>query len=103
MSLGENLKSIRTKLHISIEQFAKKTGIPVDECAQIEANSRSLTSAEIQTICSCLHISFDDLIKEHQDPVIDATDEENSRTNGRDESIVIPAEQLKMLLGKMKD
>ena len=101
MSLGGNIKRIRTDKNISLESFAAKMGLSVDACAAIEDDNRSLSSVEIQTICQILDVTFDSLVYEKKSAVeaMDKQDEEDSA----EESVLMPVDELQKLLGKMNE
>ncbi len=92
MSVGENIKKIRESKSISLERFAELTGISLSSCQGIESGQRALNSAEVQSICRVLDISFEALV------TVPA-----SETLTEEESMVMPVDELKNLLGKMKE
>lgn len=95
MSLGENIKSIRESKNITLESFAQLTGISADNCLKIESGQRALTSAEIQSICNVLGITFDDLVRSPKQP-------QQPEPRSQDASVLMPVDELQKLLGKMK-
>ena len=90
MSVGENIKKIRVSKSISLEQFAELTGISVSSCKGIESGQRALNSSEVQSICRVLDVTFEALVAAPAPPKEEA-------------SMVMPVDELKNLLGKMKE
>lgn len=94
MSVGENIKKIRNYHSISLEQLSAMTGIAIEDCEKIESGSRTLSSAEVQSICKALNVNFDTLVMAtFPEPDEDATEG----------SVLMPVEELQNLLGKMKE
>ena len=100
MSLGGNIKRIRTDRNISLESFAEQLGLPVEACLAIEDDNRSLSSVEIQTICQILDVTFDSLVYEKKSSLEINEAEEN---DAAEESVLMPVDELQKLLGKMND
>lgn len=94
MSVGENVKFYREKKPLSIAKFAGQIGLTVDECKLIESGQRTISSAEIQTICRVLDIGIEALLADR--PSVHS----NDSTDG---SMLMPVEELQKLLGKMQD
>ena len=106
MSIGQNIKRYREKLSMSEEQFAEQVGITVQECRFIEAGRRALSSAEIQKIGEVLNVTFDDLLSSRpippaipKRPAARASDDDMPEEG----SVLMPMDELKNLLGKMKE
>ncbi len=92
MSVGENIKKIRESKSMSLERFAELTGISLSSCEGIEAGQRALNSSEVQSICRVLEVNFDALVTAP-----------SPETLKEEESMVMPVDELKDLLGKMKE
>ena len=108
MSIGQNIKRYRENLSMTEEQFAEKVGITVQECRFIEAGRRALSSAEIQKIGEVLNVTFDDLLSSRpippaipkRPPVPTPAADDEMPEEG---SVLMPMDELKNLLGKMKE
>lgn len=105
MSLGGNIKRIRTDKNISLESFADKLGLSVDTCMAIEDDNRSLSSVEIQSICQILGVTFDSLVYEKRTSVENNAVETGFKKDNdvTEESVLMPVEELQKLLGEMKE
>lgn len=98
MSIGQNIKRYRESLSISEEQFAERVGITIEECRYIEAGRRPLSSAEIQKISEVLNVTFDALLSSKPIPAPPI-----HRDEPEEGSVLMPMDELKNLLGQMKE
>ncbi len=103
MSLGGNIKRIRTDKNIGIDSFAAKLGLPVEACLAIEDDNRSLSSVEIQTICQILGVTFDSLVYEKKSSLENLEINDVEENDAAEESVLMPVDELQKLLGKMND
>ena len=92
MSVGENIKKYREYNQISIAQFATATGLSMADCEDIEAGQRAITSRELQVIARVLNTTVDALLSAPQ-----------TGTPDGGSSVVMPVDELRKLLGSMKD
>ena len=90
MSVGENIKKIRESQSITLEKFAELTGISLTSCQGIESGQRALNSSEVQSICRVLGVTFEALVAAPPPPKEEA-------------SMVMPVDELRNLLGKMRE
>lgn len=93
MSLGDNIKMYRESKMMSLDDFSAKTGIALDACQAIEIGKRALSSAEIQSICRVLDVTFESLVTPPPAP-------SDACTEG---SVLMPVDELRNLLGKMRE
>jgi len=64
INIGENIKKQRTKLGLSQEDFAKKSGVKYTTLTKIESNVIKKPSVMIMSkIAKALGVSIEDLIK----------------------------------------
>lgn len=94
MSLGANIKMFRESKLLSLAKFSGLTGISLEACQAIEEGKRALSSTEIQSICRVLGVTFDALVAPPQ------PEEDECNAEG---SLLMPADELQNLLGKMRE
>ena len=95
MSVGANIRKFREKLGITEWDFARRIGVPVEDCMALETGERSLNSNEIRKIVDVLGVTLDDLLMDNPD-----REPETPATGG---SVLMPMEALNELLGKMRE
>ena len=93
MSLGDNIKMYRESKHMSLADFSAKTGISLEACEAIETGKRALSSADIQSICRVLDVTFESLVTPPPAPSVSCTEG----------SVLMPVDELRSLLGKMRE
>lgn len=91
MGISDNVRSLRLERGWSLEAFAKRMEIAVQDAEQMENGQRVITSKEIQLMCKLFDVTIEELFAERQD----YADDEGS--------VLMPIEDLQNLLGKMKD
>lgn len=93
MSIAQNIRHYRELQGLTLDQFSAQTGISIADCIKVEAGQRPLTADEIASVCNALHITSDVL----------CADADAKLKNSEGESVVMNVNELKNLLGMMKE
>lgn len=64
MSLGENIKHLRTKNNLTVKEFAEKMGVQRATIVLWEADKSAPTLNKLVVMCDVLSCDVDDLIIE---------------------------------------
>jgi len=77
MEFGENLKTLRIKKKMTLEQLAVKSEVSKSQLSQIERNTSVPTVTSLQKIAVALDIHFSDLFDKNANPANNSEKTEN--------------------------
>ena len=98
--IGKLIKKVRKNSNITLSELAKKSGLSVSYISTIERGVNSPTIANLQKICRCLDVTFNELISSvESEMIVVKTDQReaifNSDNNVKYEAITIGDRNMK--------